>query len=764
MPLMASSPRPKQPAPSAGSRRRRAQSDTAARKQAEAVQTFLAQTSSGTTDEPFFNALARYLAQGLGMDFCCIDRLEGDGLNARTVAIWCDGGFQDNVTYALKDTPCGDVVDRAVCCFPASVSQFYPRDQVLQELRAESYVGTTVQNHVGRPIGLIAVIGRRRLEDPSLAEATLKTVAIRAAGEMERLDTESALRQSEERYRSLFDNMTEGVALYDVVRDAQDVPCDCRYLDINPAFERLTGLKLKDVVGRLMSEVFPGDGAHWMKTFGAVALAGESTYVSHYSPASGRHFEVAAYRPAPGQVAAVLHDVTEQKRAEEAGRERAKELACLYGIADAVTREDRLESVLQRTVDLMPGGWFHVDVACARIVLNGEEFRTATFRQTAWRQVCDIVLHGKPVGTVELDYLEERPLKDEGPFLIEERRLIAAIADRLGRVLERRQAGRQLEEARTEAVMESRRLEIVTDALVESEAALQQTNRELEVSNEALQRGQENLEARIAERTAQLAQRTIELQTLARDLTRAEERERQRIAQVIHDHVQQLLSLARINLGLSLEKAGPSSLQKDLREVDALIAESLDITRSLTADLSPAIVRRSGLATALRWLGRRYFDQFALNVTVEAEEDVAIQEDVRTTLFRSVRELLFNVVKHAQVTSARVVMSRATDGRIGVVVSDDGVGFDPEAVRAREATGGSYGLFHLRERLDLMGGQLEVRSAPGGGTSVTILSPPPEDPAPGAAAPTAASTTVPTAVAVRNRSRDRRRPVRKRRG
>jgi PAS domain S-box-containing protein len=169
--------------------------DITERKQAETTQTFLARTSSGTPAEPFFRALARYLAQDLGMDFVCIDRLEGDGLNARTVAVWCDGKFEDDVTYALKDTPCGDVVGKTVCCFPASVCQFFPRDQVLQDLRAESYLGVTLWSHRGQPIGLIALISRRPLTNRAPAEATLKLVAERAAGELERLAAEAALQE-----------------------------------------------------------------------------------------------------------------------------------------------------------------------------------------------------------------------------------------------------------------------------------------------------------------------------------------------------------------------------------------------------------------------------------------------------------------------------------------------------------------------------------------------------------------------------------------
>jgi PAS domain S-box-containing protein len=165
-------------------------------KRFEEVQAFLAETSSGMKYEPFFEVLARYLAKNLDMDFVCIDRLEGDGLTARTVAVWFDGKFEDNVVYALKDTPCGDVVTKSVCCFPINVSKLFPRDQVLQDMRAESYAGVTLFDHFGRPIGLIAVIGRRPMKNNPMVEAMLKMVAIRAASEMVRLDAEEALQKA----------------------------------------------------------------------------------------------------------------------------------------------------------------------------------------------------------------------------------------------------------------------------------------------------------------------------------------------------------------------------------------------------------------------------------------------------------------------------------------------------------------------------------------------------------------------------------------
>jgi PAS domain S-box-containing protein len=157
---------------------------------------FVGERAWGLSGEDFFHALARYLAQNLGADFVCIDRLEEGSLAAQTVAVFCDGAFQDNVNYALKDTLCGDVVGKNVCCFPGNVRGLFPEDAVLQELRAEGYVGTTLWGAQGKPIGLIALIWRSPLADTRLPSAILQLVAVRAAGELERRQAEAALRDT----------------------------------------------------------------------------------------------------------------------------------------------------------------------------------------------------------------------------------------------------------------------------------------------------------------------------------------------------------------------------------------------------------------------------------------------------------------------------------------------------------------------------------------------------------------------------------------
>ncbi len=169
--------------------------DIGERSAIEETQTFLAKRGWAASGEDFFQALAKFLSTVLEADYVCIDRLEGDGLSARTVAVYFDGKFQDNVTYALRETPCGEAAGKAICCFPKSVRHLFPNDAVLQEMAAESYAGTTLWSGDGKPIGLIAVIARKPLENPALAEMVLGLVAIRAAGELERRESAEALRR-----------------------------------------------------------------------------------------------------------------------------------------------------------------------------------------------------------------------------------------------------------------------------------------------------------------------------------------------------------------------------------------------------------------------------------------------------------------------------------------------------------------------------------------------------------------------------------------
>ncbi len=144
---------------------------------------------------------------------------------------------------------------------------------------------------------------------------------------------EKALHESEERFHMLFETMTEGFALHEIILGDQGRPCDYRFLDVNPAFERLTGLKRVDLIGKRILEVMPDIEPYWLENYGKVALTGESMHLENYSDALKKWYDVFAYRPAPGRFAVVFTDITERKRAEEALRQSEQQFRTL---ADAI--------------------------------------------------------------------------------------------------------------------------------------------------------------------------------------------------------------------------------------------------------------------------------------------------------------------------------------------------------------------------------------------------------------------------------------------
>ena len=129
---------------------------------------------------------------------------------------------------------------------------------------------------------------------------------------------QKALRESETQYSDLFRNMTEGVALHEIICDAQGVPVDYRFLKVNPAFERLTRLIADQIIGRRVREVLPDIEPRWIETYGAVALKGQAIHFENYSASLGRHFQVTAFCPRLGQFCTLFDDITEQKAHEEA--------------------------------------------------------------------------------------------------------------------------------------------------------------------------------------------------------------------------------------------------------------------------------------------------------------------------------------------------------------------------------------------------------------------------------------------------------------
>lgn len=238
---------------------------------------------------------------------------------------------------------------------------------------------------------------------------------------------------------------------------------------------------------------------------------------------------------------------------------------------------------------------------------------------------------------------------------------------------------------------------------------------------DALEKAHGELEDRVQERTTELEHRSNQLARLSSELTLAEQRERKRLAELLHDHLQQLLAGAKLHLEM-LSGEIPGAKSQAFESAYALVTEAIETSRSLSAELSPPVLFQQGLAEALKWLARWMGQTHKLDVQLRVEKKFpTIQEEIRVLLFQSVRELLFNVVKHAHTPSAQVDLQRAED-QIQIVIRDPGTGFDPDGLEKTYDDKG-FGLFTIRERLELLGGRFEIKSMPESGTTVTLTAP-----------------------------------------
>jgi PAS domain S-box-containing protein len=210
-----------------------------------------------------------------------------------------------------------------------------------------------------------------------------------------------------------------------------------------------------------------------------------------------------------------------------------------------------------------------------------------------------------------------------------------------------------------------------------------------------------------------------QLRRLASEISLAEEKERRRIASELHDGTIQNLALAKIKLG-EFEKGREGGRRgTTLDEIRELLERSIHDARSLIFELSPPVLYELGLEAALEWLGEQFQTRYGIVCRVTSDDgESALNVNMEVILFQVIRELLVNVVKHANSTRVDIAMRRL-DGQVSLQVSDDGDGFDAASVVT--GAGGGFGLFNIRERLQLLGATLEIHS--GSGTTVTVTAP-----------------------------------------
>ena len=320
-----------------------------------------------------------------------------------------------------------------------------------------------------------------------------------------------------------------------------------------------------------------------------------------------------------------------------------------------------------------------------------------------------------PQGSLLLDAVKAQPPWSELPLIIltsggESRRAgllnLAAAAAGSVTLLERPISTLTLTRS-VQVALRSRRRQYQVRDLVAQLANLNQT-----------------LERRVAKRTAEAVEQAHKLRLLSAELSLAEEAERRRLAEMLHEDLQQLLVAARMQLVALCRTQDAAQRGAIAREIAEVLERSFKLTRSLSVELAPPVLYEHGLAAALEWLAAETRKNYNVEVIIEADSLANPKAaDVRIFLFRAVRELLLNSLKHAGGSALHITMQHRRPDKIRIVVADDGPGFDPTSLDNKRTDSQTVGLLNIRERVSNFGGEFHINSGPKRGTRITLSLP-----------------------------------------
>jgi PAS domain S-box-containing protein len=547
----------------------------------------------------------------------------------------------------------------------------------------------------------------------------------------------------------------------------------------------LTGYTLEEVLGRDYFEVFvpktvrPAVEEQFQRVLSGTA----SVDIEHPLLARGapirwvvcafRSFDSHQGRPS---VLLTAQDITIHKHTEETLQqrrhdlgERIKELNCLFGLSKLVEEPGiDLQGILQGLVDILPPGWQYPEVTCGRVVFENREFKTYNFKETQWKQAAPIMVYGNLAGVIEVYYLEQKPDSYEGPFLAEERRLLNALAEQLGRIAERIKAEKELRRERdfAESLIETApAIVLVLDAQgrivrinpymeeisgyrledvkgrdwfstflpkrnrdrmrraflrtigwtqrrgdVDSIVLKDGREREIEWYDKTLRDAGGNLIGLLA-----IGQDITDRRKLEKEISEISTREQQRIGQELHDGLgQELTGLGYLaeTLYCDLQNRGADEAET-ANKLAAGIERTLEQARTIAKGLVPAEIAADGFFSALQQLVANTQHRCGVTCRLLCTEPAPVGDTATATqLFRIVQEAINNAAKHARAKQILVEL-KTDDSQITFQVRDDGVGIPDDLEQAP-----GMGLRIMHHRAGVIGANLNVGRADGGGTLV----------------------------------------------
>jgi signal transduction histidine kinase len=373
-------------------------------------------------------------------------------------------------------------------------------------------------------------------------------------------------------------------------------------------------------------------------------------------------------------------DITMRKKSEQILKERThqlservKELNCLFELSKIIESMDiSLDQIYHQVIEIIPPAWQYPSITCAKLKIKDRQFSTENYEETSWQLKSDIFFKNKKYGSLTVGYLTQKPEADEGPFIKEERLLLDAISERLGRVIER-----------------------------------------IKVENR-LKKYRQDLEELVKIRSKKLKRSMQRLNEI-------EEKMRKNAAQKLHDQVGQNLSALKLNMNYlqSLLPAGhDQNIGKRINDSINLLEETIDHITNIMTELRPPLLQDYGLSRALKTLSQQFTERTNIKVNLNTEQASArLPENIETTLFRVIQELFNNIAKHSQASIVDIKIKKYKDQLI-IRVADDGIGFDTEKVDYKAQN--TFGIMTMNERLNLINGSLKIQSSPGQGTTAEI--------------------------------------------
>lgn len=332
--------------------------DITEHKRLEDALRFVAQRGWQDDGKSFFDALARYLGQTLGVDYAMVAKLGETPGSAETVALYARGTLVQNMRYELANAPCEHVMGRDYCCYPSGVRQSFPKNRLLDDMGVDSYAGIPLWDSFGQPLGLIAVLDGKPLRNEVWVARLLQVMAPRAAAELERASSDARLRASERDFRSLAESSPDCIIRYDRAG---------RILYLNSQLVRELGIAAAtDVIGRPTHEIWPDERfAEVERTVARAMETATDVTLETEVPSPGGEPQFSQLRIVPerddaGEVIGAIafgRDITELKRYQQTLSAREREFRSLAENApDMIARYDlqgRLLYVNPRLADAL---------------------------------------------------------------------------------------------------------------------------------------------------------------------------------------------------------------------------------------------------------------------------------------------------------------------------------------------------------------------------------------------------------------------------